>query len=417
MAKQIFVNYYEKFSLDRTMSESEIRTELGIIQRDIIRRQATTDPSDSVMLLQLQDNMLLAREAIRNLTNAKSRAAYDKKLDAYLNGGNGTGASVAQNAAPPPGAGHLQKARDYFEKGAYEYAIRHAKAAIGANCNTGEPYEIIGKSAFILGDYDDAVAAVDRGAAAFGNDRKLAWLAIRFRTQMERYQESQQRINFLRKKFGVYSQLAAEQVYLYYFAEKDDLGKRFLDKFMASHPSDDAFRKETANNLIDISHQCYVYDADADLLLITEKEDYERALRLVKQANSLYQDPYTLQELENVKAFGEKEFDKEHRGTRNTYFVGALVLGFIGIQGLYENYAGHMLASLQGASSYYVLLSVLAVACVLFGIIAQKTGMRPAWQLYRDEIRGFRESEDGILYNILSLPWDMVKMVLWGLIG
>lgn len=409
MAKNTFINYYDKFSLSRTMTEKELKTELGKVQRDIIRRQGTTNPSDTATLQQLQDNMVLVREAIRELTKPQNRAAYDKKLDAYLQQGNQNPAASRVN----PAGNYIQMARHYFQKGAYEYAVKNAREAIRSRANSPEPYEILSRSLFIMGDYDDALQAADTGASAFSTNQNLQWLTIRYRVQMERYQEAQKRINDLRKQFGPYSQLAAEQVYLYYFAERDEQGSNFLDKFMTSHPGDADFRKQTANNLIDISHQMYLYDADADMLLITEKDAYERALMLVTKANQLYQDPYTLQELETVKQFGNKQFDKTHKGARNIYFILGILIVLGGLQAVFT--AG--IGSQEELWMNCAAICVIGIVCILLGVITHKVSCRPLWQIYRDEARGFHESEDRFLYTLLSLPWEFIKMLAWGFTG
>ena len=412
MAKGTFINYYDKFSLSRTMSEAEIKTELGKVQRDIIRRQGTTNPSDTATLQLLQDNMVLVREAIRELTKPQNRSAYDKKLDAFLQQG-GKNPTNKTTQSTTSSNNYLQKAKDFFAKENYELAARYAKDAINSRVNDSESYEILSKSLFILGDYDDALQAADTGATAYGSNLNLQWLSIRFRVQMERYQEAQQRINNLRKIHGPFTQLAAEQVYLYYFAEKDEQGKNFLDKFMASHPSDTDFRKQTANNLIDISHQMYAYDADADMLLITEKEDYERALKLVTQANQLYQDPYTLQELETVKQFGKKEFDKTHRGARNIYFLGGI---FMILAALYTMFGSNAVIA-ENTTYGCMILCALGLLGILLGFVIHKISMRPVWQMYRDEYRGFHEGDDKFLYTILAAPWEFSKMIGWSFFG
>lgn len=412
MAKSTFINYYDKFSLSRTMSEAELKTELGKVQRDIIRRQGTTNPNDTATLQLLQDNMILVREAIRELTKPQNRSAYDKKLDAFLQQGGQNSAKLTTRTSGTT-TNYLQKAKDFFAKENYELAARYAQDAINSRVNDPEPYEILGKSLFVLGDYDDALQIVDRGATAYANNLPLQWLSIRFRVQMEHYQDAQKRINDLRKIHGPFSQLAAEQVYLYYFAEKDEQGKNFLDKFMASHPSDTDFRKQTANNLIDISHQMYTYDADADMLLITEKDEYERALKLVTQANQLYQDPYTLQELETVKQFGNKEFDKTHRGARNVYYLMGIFMIFAG---LYTMFGSNVVLA-ENTMFGCVILWAIGLISFLLGFVVHRISMRPVWQIYRDEFRGFHESDDKFLYTILAAPWEFSKMIGWSFFG
>lgn len=409
----MFINFYDKFSLNRSMTEAEIKQELGNIQRDIIRRQGTTHPNDTVTLQELQENMVIVQEAIQALTTSKKRQAYDKKLDAAL----AQGKTAAAQQTNPQAHNELGKAKAYFAKGEYEFAVKYAKQAMQNGVNSPEPYEIICRSLFIQGDYEDAVKAADAGAGVFSKDKNLHWLSVRFRIQMERYQEAQQRINTMRGMFGVYSELAAEQVYLYYFAEKDEAGKHFLDNYIQKNPNDKEFRKATANNLIDISHQMYSYDQDADMLLITEKNDYDRALNLVLEANKLYQDNYTKREMDVVKIFGETSFDTTHKNVRWFYRICA-VAGFLYSTDCFLENGQIFPANGQEwiLNDGHMALG-LGILCVILSVLVTRVSMRPRWQAYRDSCRGFHESDDSLIYNVLAFPLEMVKEVLWAVFG
>ena len=378
------------------------------------------------------------------LGNPQKRKSYDQKLDTLAQGSGALGAgqtygsagapqSTQPTGAVNPGAATLAQAKKYFASCNYEFAIQKCREAIRSRINRAEAYEVLCKSLFMRGDYEEAVRAADEGVKAFTSDKTLLWLSVRYRIQIERYQEAQQRINTIRQQHGVYSQLAAEQVYLYYFAGKDEQGKRFIDMFIKKHPSDQDFRKETAINLIDVSHQCYLYDQDADMLLITEKDAFDRALSLVTQANRLYQDAYTLKELETVRSYGRTDFDKTHSGVRNFYLIACILLIVRGIYLIWGKGMQNLLIEIrsQGLPAFVsgvfsanrteymecVSMLLIGILCFICFWLVRMVSMRPVWQIYRDECRGFHESEDRFLYNILSAPWEMVKALVWAFTG
>lgn len=86
-----------------------------------------------------------------------------------------------------------------------------------------------------------------------------------------------------------------------------------MEAYIQQHPSDTAYRQQMAYNLIELSNYCYRYDTESEMQLIIDQADYNRCLELVSMANSIYQDDYTRSALEDVKYYGERDYDEESK--------------------------------------------------------------------------------------------------------
>jgi tetratricopeptide (TPR) repeat protein len=298
----------------------------------------------------------------------------------------------------------IERARAFFEQGKYDLALKSAQEAIENHINSEEPYTIISRSYFMMGDYDEAIESIANATLIYPNSLHLRWLNIRFLTMTENIDEAQALLNASLDDFNNHAQLAAEQVYLYGYAERDDLLEAAIRKYMERNPNDMDYRRYVAHNLVEIAQQCYVYDTAADMMLITEEASYNRCVKLLTTANSIYQDEYIQNELNYVLQFGELVYDADHNGLKLFYRIVGFIL--IGVA------AYNLPAALDGENVSRTL-TVAGIGILMQGLasLVKKISYRPYWKVYRDTYRGFKESDDGALYNILMLPWDMVKQI------
>ena len=296
----------------------------------------------------------------------------------------------------------LERARKYFEQQRYQKAIEAAREAIDNHANTDEPYEIISRSQFMTGDYQESLETLDQGTEIYQGSQSLWWLRIRTRIRMERYEEAQTLLNQALQQFRGSSRFEAEQAYLYFHAEKPDQGKRTMEAYIQQHPSDTAYRQQMAYNLIELSNYCYRYDTESEMQLIIDQADYNRCLELVSMANSIYQDDYTRSALEDVKYYGERDYDEESKVIKKTYLGVSAVMGLIGL-----------IALMQGSGAALIFLAVAGLFLV-FRRVIDKNSYLPRWQLNRDYYRGYKETGDGWLYSLAVIPFDMVFSVLRG---
>ena len=396
MAQQeYFVDYYAIFDLDRSMDEKSIKRALGQRQAEVSKLMGSTDRDRTDTLRELQNMMETIRMAIRTLSKPESRRAYDAQLAAAAAAGK-----VSQEATKEA-QDILERARQFFEKGQYQLAIKFARQAVDEqHINREEPFEIISRSQFMLGDYDEAIESAGKAARTFSSSLHLRWLYIRFLAMIEDFNEAQAQLNEAIDSFGADSLLMAEQVYIYAYAGNMPAAHRAIDQYVAANPNDQDYRRYTAQNLIDVSQTCYLMDSAAEIMVLTEEDDYRRCLDLVTTANSLYQDETTMSELNYVRQFGEIVDDEEHRGLRRFYHIGGLILGVIGI------------VRMTSGSKFAWILLLIGIAMQGLGLLVKRVGRRPYWKVFRDEYRGFKQSEDSFLFNILLAPQDMIKEML-----
>ena len=391
---QLFINYYDEFSINRSMSEKEIKSYLSKKQVEINRYKSSTSPDNTETLKELQLAMSHIRDAIKILTRPDSRKQYDLELDAAIREGK------VDTRRSEEVRGILERARQFFEQGKYQSALKLAKELVEGGTDTDEPYEIMSRSYYMLGDYDEAVETAEKGSDVFASSVILHWLSIRLLIQLEDYDTAQQKLNKAMSDFAGNAQFAAEQVYLYAHAEKTELMLQTIKSYLTENPNDLDYRRYVANNLFDISNQCYLYDSASDMLLLTEESAFIRCYTLIKLANEIYQDEYLRDELEYVEQFGQMIFDEDHKGLIWFYRIAGVLSAIGGISGI-----------VGGAPSGWIFVGLGLLLELAAGLV-KKISYRPYWKIYRDAYRGFKESDDGILYNLLELPWTIIKTIL-----
>ena len=190
-----FVDYYVIFDLERSMTEKEIKKKMAEWSNMLTAQEGTTDPSNIEAKKELKENKARLREARKILFNAEKRKQYDMELDAAIRAGqvNYEKAREVKDS--------LERARKYFEQQRYQKAIEAAREAIDNHANTDEPYEIISRSQFMTGDYQESLETLDQGTEIYQGSQSLWWLRIRTRIRMERYEEAQTLLKQALKQF------------------------------------------------------------------------------------------------------------------------------------------------------------------------------------------------------------------------
>lgn len=398
-------NYYEMFSLQRTMSEKDIDRTLLKISGEIRKKRSAT-PKDSDEYKELRRMGNYATEARKILRDPKERKEYDAKLEQYMNSvltKEDSVGEVEHEDTLAADAQHLHeikhilsKAEKEYDKGNYQNVIPIVEPLLSQN--VVEAWEMKVNALYMNGDYDDALNTIDIGAKAFSADFDLRWKQVRLRVQLENYQEAQYYLNELIRDFPSNAQAYAEQVYLYLSAEKDEIAVNTIREYLSKYPNDMNYRKYVAYNLIDAADLCYSYDFAAEMVIITEKYDYERCVNLLTIANQIYQDEITIKELEHAKEFGIIEYDSDNTGTQVLY--GIIILGC-----LYTANKAH----LNNDGKALLLFISIAMFFALLLYTVRHYNYRPRWQAYRDMYRGFREKEDNFFYILAMLPRELVR--------
>lgn len=391
-----FIDYYEMFELDRSMTEKELKGKLKKWSADLTNKEGTTPVDDVVTRQEQRELRKHIMDAIRILGKTDSRKKYDAQLDEAVQTGNVNHAKVQEVKDA------LERARRFFEQQKYEQAMAAAKEALEHHANTDEPYEIISRSQFMLGDYEESLATVDQGAEAFSNAQNLWWLRIRTRIMMERYDDAQYILNQAISKFYNSARFTAEQAYLYFHADKIDLGERTMENYIRAHPDDREYRQYMAYNLIELSNYCYRYDTAAEMQLIIAQADYSKCLELVRLANQIYQDDFTRQSFEDVQCYGELRSDKESVMITKIYTTISVMAAVIGI------------FLFSDGSSFAMIPFLVSGIFFVFRYIVKKKSNLPVWQINRDYYRGYKETGEGWLYALATSPFDLVISWLRG---
>lgn len=392
----VFVDYYEMFHLERSMSESEIRKKMAEWSNMLTEMEGSTDPGNIAERKKLKEERAYHREARKILFHKEKRKQYDTELDAAIRAGQVHYEKTREVKDA------LERARKYFEQQRYQQAMEAAREAIDNHANTDEPYEIISRSQFMTGDYLESLETMDQGTQIYQSSQSLWWLRIRTRIRLEQYEEAQILLNQALERFRGATRFEAEQAYLYFHAGKSETGKQTMDACLQQHPSDTDYRQQMAYNLIELSNYCYRYDTASEMQLIIDQADYNKCLELVSTANRIYQDDYTKSALEDVKYYGEREYDEESKIIRKVYLGISLVAGVAGL-----------LAMLDGSSIALLLFAITGIF-LAFRKVIDKNSYLPRWQLNRDYYRGYKETGDGWLYAIAVMPFDMAFSVLRG---
>lgn len=396
MSEYGFVNYYQTLGIDRQLSEEEIKQLLGEKEKVVHRRSRTT-PRDRVEIIEaLRLERQQIREARDILTNKERRKQYDLELDQRYK------ENTIDHVVTEQIRSIIEKARYFFTNENYEMAAKFAQEAIDNELDNDEPYELLCRSQFIMGDYDEALDTVDRSSLLYQGAATLRWLQIRLRILMEEFDDAQRCLNDALSILPNDVQLHAEQVFLYYAADQVSAGEREMHDYLNEHPNDMQYRQYVAYGLIEIANRCYVYDSAADMMLITEEAAYNTCRNLVTLANQIYQDDYVKTELENANKYGEMIFDEDHKGIKRFYNVMCALFILLCIP-------------LMQVDEYtiWLVLGSLAIAFLFFlgGCAVKKLSYRPAWKVNRDHYRGFKEDEDGALFQLLWFPYSFIEAI------
>ncbi len=385
-----FIDYYEMFGLDRSMTESQLKKALGKLSFENSQREGCTDPNNIKERKEVLLTKKIILEAMKTLGNAARRKEYDARLDEAIRAG------TVSHEKSREVQDIIERTRKYYEQRKYELALSSAQEAIKNNANSDEMYEIMTRSYFMLGDYYESLDAVDKGANIFQNAVGLWWLRIRIRIMMEMYDEAQAELNEALVKFQQNPQFAAEQAYLYFHSGQFDVGKRIIDSYLSQNPSDMQYRQYVAYNLIEISNYCYKYDSQAEIACIVKQQDYEQCLQLVTWANEYYQDDYTLEVLQDIQSYGELKYDEDNKIKSIAYMGVTILAAVVGLCML-----------IAGAAGAYIAFIIAAIGFVLKKVI-DKYSYCAVWEINRDYYRGYKENSGNWLYNIASAPFDVV---------
>ena len=175
------------------------------------------------------------------------------------------------------------------------------------------------------------------------------------------------------------------------YAQKEDIAFQQIDQYLSQSPNDEAFKRETAYNLISFANTCYLEDSETGSLVIADKNSYLKCLTLCQKAYSLCQDKYTKENLESAQYFGQREYNHN-----NSYELKWLwPLSVLSIFALVPAF-GYI-------SSFTDFLVILLGLCVYLvpAILLTIVSFRPYWQINR-------------IYYTGKAGWFETLVIWWG---
>lgn len=377
------MDYYKSYDLDRSWDESALKKALGKHQRILMSRQSTTN--DKEQLEQIEKELDNLDKAIRTLGRKESRKKYDAELDkAYA-------AGMVNEEAEAQARDILEKAKQLYVRGQIQLAAQFALEAINNKVNDPTAYEILAKCYFDSQDYSNSIATVDKALSIYTDNMYFLWLSARINTIVQQFETAQERINRMLELDPNSSQAHAEQVHFYMYAQKEDIAFQQIDQYLSQSPNDEAFKRETAYNLISFANTCYLEDSETGSLVIADKNSYLKCLTLCQKAYSLCQDKYTKENLESAQYFGQRKYNHN-----NSYELKWLwPLSVLSIFALVPAF-GYI-------SSFTDFLVILLGLCVYLvpAILLTIVSFRPYWQINR-------------IYYTGKAGWFETLVIWWG---
>jgi len=376
------LDYYKAFGLDRSWDEKVLRKELGKAQRVFMRRQSTTN--DKEELDQINQTLEILDKAIECLSNPDARKRYDRELDKAYQAG------MVNDEEEVQARDALEKAEYFYTKGQIQFAAKFALESINNKVNDPKAYEILAKCYYDLGDYSSSIDTLDKALTIYIDNNYFLWLSARINTIVENYDVAQQRINRMLELNPDSSQAHAEQIYFYMYAEKESIAFQQIDQYISQNPNDTEFKRETAYNLISFTSTCYLEDPDTGSLVIADKASYAKCITLCKKAKSIYQDEYTVRNLENSQYFGKREFN--HNNSNDLKWLwGMSAVSILAVGSSISSSSAPDLAGLL------ITLSLYFVPAVLLTVVS----FRPYWQINK-------------IYYTGKVGWFETVVLWWG---
>lgn len=393
------VNYYDVYDLDKSQTAAEIRKVLfKKIDKTLklINKFVQQSNRDKIKEYEQQK---IEMEDIRQkiFKNDKTKAQYDLELSRLY---QGQAVVIYESDIDREKYDALKMRiealyallhKSTIGAPQWESAVIEARKIIDIDSTKPEPYFVLATAQYELGNYNDAIDACDIGVSSCVDNLSLRRIQVHYNILCERYQQAQQYINQAVKDNLDTSYFYAKQVFLYFYAQRNDLAVNTIKEYLVQNPNDTAYREIVSNDLLYMARSCYVSDGD-DNIFIIDKESYVHCLNLVTMANQIYDSEYNHSELTRIRGEGEILYSEDRLLTQIAY-------GFIGVIMLYFGVVEHGARELTVVGAFFVGLVY----------IVRRYNYRPVWQIHRDEYRGFREKEDNIIYNLAMIPSTIIE--------
>ena len=396
------IDYYALYHLTRGADSKEIGKELRKKQGEIKQKMSAGALNSDEVNKKLMEQDKLIAAAIRIFKSEEKLQEYNAMLDAAI--ASGTLNTEAQEAAESA----LEEIERLFLNSNYAAVIKRCRASLAENGANSKLYSWLAQSYFMSGQGDATIATVEDYVKAFPMEGTALDLGVRYYIQVRNdFNKAQEYMNRI-LEIDESSPLAAlDQSYIYLAENNLDMAFQVIDGYVAAHPSDMDFRRDSAYDIIGFCARMYHSVDGSDALFLTSAEEQATCKKLADKAASIYQDPDIQTYVDYTNYMGKIEFNEDNKSIIGwSIFAGVVYLiGAVIAVGATANTR----SSISSAIGPMLFLILLAAACFVIGGGLIKVSKRPYWQIYKYELTGEREPMEKTFITLGTLLSGYIK--------
>ncbi len=377
----VCLDYYRMYGADRAWKTKEVSRLIRVKQAEARSKMPMLRGEVNETQKKAMELFNMASEALKNFTNDNARKKYDKLLDeAYARGEINVEEQVrAENL--------IQEIERLFGSGLYEKAVEACTDAINRKLYDEKIYSLMAKSYQMMENVSQAIESVEAGLNIYPESLGVLATGARLYNIENQYDKAQTMINTMKNVEPDNKWAVVEQVYLYLNHDKEDLAYKDLYAYMNAHPNDREFMQTCAHDLVSYTYKFYEQDKQTGAYLLISEENYKKCMEIAQKAVGIYKDNLTMECLDNIKSFGETEFNLDNLESIIWSGIAAFIylLSGVVIFTTYPN-SGGVLSSL--------VMFLVGVPLAYATIQLYSVSKRPYWQIAKYYMTGQREKKE-----------------------
>ena len=400
---QPIMDYYRLYGIDRAWKAKDIVKAIRKEQADARAHMAALPAGDEETFKKVQKMFNEASEAIKRFKTEEKKREYDQLLDeAYRTG-------QIDMEAQKRAEGLIEEIEAMFVKGNYQAVVKACDDALNRKMYDEKLFSYKARSCSFIGEQSNAFKSIDDGLEMYPSSIDILSTGARlYNVSKNDFDMAQKMINRMFEVEDDNKWANIEQIYLYLMFDKEDLAYKDIDGYLNRHPQDSEFRRACAHDLVSYTMKFHVQDPDTGVYLLISEESYNKCVEIAEKAIGIYEDDITREALNNIRAFGEIEFNEDNKENIGWSAFAAflyLAMGVISIAVVRESFVVALLPIALGALLCYCTYQLYQVS------------KRPYWQISKYYLTGKREKKEKkyiLIGKILSfyMRWS-IKAAVW----
>lgn len=400
---QPIMDYYRLYDVDRAWKAKEIVKAIRMKQADARTQMAALQGKAEETFKKVQAIFNEASEAIKKFKTEDKKREYDQLLDeAYRTG-------QIDMEAQKRAEGLIEEIEALFTKGNYQAVVKACDDAMSRKMYDEKLFSYKAQSYSFIGEQSNAFKSIDDGLEMYPSSIDILSTGARlYNVSKNDFDMSQKMINRMFEVEDDNKWANIEQIYLYLMFDKEDLAYKDIDAYLNRHPQDNEFRRACAHDLVSYTMKFHVQDPDTGVYLLISEESYNKCVQIAEKAIGIYEDDITREALNNIRAFGETEFNSDNTENIGWSAFAAfiyLAMGVISIAVVKESFVVALLPIALGVLLGYCTYQLYQVS------------KRPYWQISKYYLTGKREKKEKryiLIGKILSfyMRWS-IKAAVW----